>query len=66
MWTWLSYDYDPDVSAEAILDRAESIRSGDILVLHDNVKSFEKLQKVLPELLKLIDQKGLKPEPISA
>jgi len=66
MWTWLSYDYHPEVSAETILKRAESIQPGDILVLHDNVKSFEKLKVVLPELLMLIENKGLKLAPISA
>ncbi|MCR9171788.1 MAG: polysaccharide deacetylase family protein [bacterium] len=59
MWTWLSYDYHPEVSAETILKRAETIQSGDILVLHDNVKSFEKLKETLPELIDLIEQKGL-------
>lgn len=66
MWTWLSYDYHPDVSAETILARARTIKPGDILVLHDNQKSFEKLQVVLPELLTLLEQKGLRCAPISA
>ncbi|XOV66981.1 MAG: polysaccharide deacetylase family protein [Fluviicola sp.] len=66
MWTWLSYDYHPDVCAAQILDRAKSIQSGDILVLHDNVKSFDKLKETLPELLRLIEEKGLKFAPISA
>ncbi|PWL27331.1 MAG: polysaccharide deacetylase family protein [Fluviicola sp. XM-24bin1] len=60
MWTWLSYDYHPEVSAAEILQRAQSIQSGDILVLHDNVKSFEKLKETLPQLLKIIEEKGLK------
>lgn len=59
-WTWLSYDYHPEVSAAEILQRAQSIQSGDILVLHDNVKSFEKLKETLPQLLKIIEEKGLK------
>ena len=65
MWTWLSYDYHPDVSAQEILKRAERIQSGDILVLHDNVKSFEKLKEVLPDLIQCVQQKGLKFAPIS-
>lgn len=66
MWTWLSYDYHKDVSAEEILERAKSIKSGDILVLHDNVKSYEKLKSTLPKLLQLLKEKGLKFAPISA
>ncbi len=66
MWTWLSYDYHPDVSSQEILQRAESIKPGDILVLHDNVKSFEKLQETLPKLLQVIEKKGLKFAPISS
>jgi peptidoglycan/xylan/chitin deacetylase (PgdA/CDA1 family) len=65
MWTWLSYDYHNEVSAADILKRAETIKAGDILVLHDNCKSFEKLKEVLPDLLELIRAKGLKFAPIS-
>lgn len=65
MWTWLSYDYDPSVSPSEILKRAKNIKAGDILVLHDNNKSFEKLQEVLPELIQLIKKKGLRFEAIS-
>lgn len=66
MWTWLSYDYHPEVSPEKILKRAQTIQSGDILVLHDNVKSFQKLKETLPELLLLIEKKGLTFATISA
>jgi peptidoglycan/xylan/chitin deacetylase (PgdA/CDA1 family) len=66
MWTWLSYDYDPKVSPSDILNRAKDIKSGDILVLHDNNKSFKKLQEVLPELIVLLKKKGLQFATISA
>lgn len=65
MWTWLSYDYHADVTASDILKRAETIKAGDILVLHDNAKSFDKLKEVLPELIELIQKKGLDFAPIS-
>jgi len=65
MWTWLSYDYHPEVNPGQILKRAETIQSGDILVLHDNIKSFDKLKETLPDLLNLIEKKGLKFSPIS-
>lgn len=66
MWTWLSYDYHPEVPPAKILERAQTIQSGDILVLHDNVKSFKKLQETLPQLLDIIEQKGLEFAPISS
>lgn len=66
MWTWLSYDYHPDVPPSKILERAKTIKSGDILILHDNVKSFDKLRETLPQLLEIIQQKGLTFAPISS
>ncbi|GAB5416518.1 MAG: polysaccharide deacetylase family protein [Crocinitomicaceae bacterium] len=65
MWTWLSYDYHTDVTPSEILRRAETIQPGDILVLHDNCKSFEKLKEFLPELIQMLQKKGLKFAPIS-
>jgi peptidoglycan/xylan/chitin deacetylase (PgdA/CDA1 family) len=66
MWSWLSYDYHLEVDATTILERAQSIRAGDILVLHDNTKSFDKLKVVLPKLLGLLEKKGFELAPISA
>ncbi len=66
MWTWLSYDFDKTVPVETILESAKSIRNGDILVLHDNVKSFERVQEILPKLLQIIRSKGLEFDVISA
>lgn len=58
MWTWLSYDYDQSVSVDQILLKAEKIKSGDILVLHDNSKIVEKQQELLPKLLEKLLSKG--------
>ncbi len=66
MWTWLSYDYDPSVSVSEILARAQRIKAGDILVLHDNEKVAERLQELLPKLIVCIREKGLKFAAISA
>lgn len=59
MWTWLSYDYDQTVPIETILNSAQSIKAGDIIVLHDNKKSFERLKVILPQLLEIIRAKNL-------
>jgi peptidoglycan/xylan/chitin deacetylase (PgdA/CDA1 family) len=66
MWTWLSYDYDKNVPLDYILLKAKSIREGDILVLHDNVKTEDRLKILLPQLIDLIQAKGLEFDVISA
>lgn len=66
MWSWLSYDYDHTVEVSTILARAESIRPGDILVLHDNIKVEERLKELLPELIRSLKAKGFQFGLISA
>jgi len=66
MWSWLSYDYDHAVSVETILDKAEKIKAGDILVLHDNVKVEERLKEILPQLIAIVKDKGLEFELIDS
>lgn len=66
MWTWLSYDYDKEIKVDTILNSAESIRAGDILVLHDNVKVKNRLQEILPALLDILERKKLRFGLISA
>ena len=65
MWSWLSYDYDSNVSIERILKSAKKIQGGDILVFHDNPKSFERLKILLPEVVKIIRSKELSFELLS-
>lgn len=60
MWSWLSYDYDKDVSVATILEQGKRIQPGDILLLHDNPKIVEKQRTLLPALLDLLEKKGLK------
>lgn len=60
MWSWLSYDYDATVPVTKILtNAAKQIKGGDILVLHDNKKSVSRLQVLLPEIVNIIEKKGL-------
>lgn len=59
MWSWLSYDYDSTVPIEVILNSAQNIKGGDILVFHDNPKSFERLKILLPEVVRIIRAKNL-------
>ena len=66
MWSWLSYDFDPKVEIKDILSSAESIRGGDILVLHDNEKVTERVLTLLPEVIRIVKSKGLKFSTLSA
>ncbi len=58
MWSWMAYDFDEKVSIEQILQSANSIRNGDILVFHDNQKSFERLKIILPQVVEMLKDKG--------
>jgi peptidoglycan/xylan/chitin deacetylase (PgdA/CDA1 family) len=61
LWSWLSYDFDTRISIEEILQNAtKTIKAGDILVLHDNYKFAERQKELLPQLIKIIQEKGLK------
>ena len=58
MWSWLSYDFDKTVAIEKVLDSANSIKGGDILVFHDNLKSQERVKILLPKVVDLLSKKG--------
>ena len=60
MWTWLSYDFDPDVKDEEILVQIQNVRPGDILVFHDNIKTLDRLQRILPEIISQLKSKGFR------
>ena len=59
LWSWLSYDYYANVSIEKILQKADKIKAGDILVLHDNQKLVDRQKVLLPELIELLKAKNL-------
>ncbi|MFA7272646.1 MAG: polysaccharide deacetylase family protein [Crocinitomicaceae bacterium] len=67
MWSWLSYDFDTRVSIDKILSNArKQIRSGQILVLHDNDRFEARVKELLPQLLAVIQEKNLEFELISS
>jgi peptidoglycan/xylan/chitin deacetylase (PgdA/CDA1 family) len=52
LWDYLIGDFDSSLSKYRCFERAKkNIKNGDVIVLHDNFKSFETLQYVLPRLL---------------
>lgn len=59
MWSWLSYDFDLNVTEDHILKEANNVVPGDIIVLHDNPKIAERQLRILPQLFDIWKQKGL-------
>jgi peptidoglycan/xylan/chitin deacetylase (PgdA/CDA1 family) len=52
LWSVLSYDFDNRLSPDIVLKKSiKHTKPGSIVVFHDNVKSFNTLQKVLPAYL---------------
>jgi peptidoglycan/xylan/chitin deacetylase (PgdA/CDA1 family) len=67
MWSWLSNDFDKKVSIAKILKKADKqLSGGQILLLHDNDNFEERVKELLPKLIELIQEKGLKFALISA
>lgn len=63
MWSYLSGDYNQDLSASSIIQAGiKHIKPGSILVFHDSVKAFPRLKIVLPALLDYCRQQNFKPE----
>ncbi|WP_084370838.1 polysaccharide deacetylase family protein [Reichenbachiella faecimaris] len=59
LWSLMSGDFDGKLSKEKCLSNLISkMRSGDIIVFHDNLKSIEKLQWVLPRFLNHCKEEG--------
>jgi peptidoglycan-N-acetylglucosamine deacetylase len=67
MWTVLSGDFDPDISAETCLKHVLlNTEAGSIVVFHDSEKAFEKMRYALPKVLELFTEKGFRFEKIDA
>lgn len=58
MWSWLSKDYDSTVSDEQIIEASFKIEPGDILVFHDNIKTIDRIQRVLPPIIERLKSEG--------
>lgn len=59
MWDVLSGDFDPAQSSNACYDGViNGIESGSIVVFHDSLKSFDRLETVLPQTLQWLSENG--------
>lgn len=59
MWDVLSADFDTKITANQCLKNViDNTSNGSIVVFHDNIKSFEKLQYVLPRYIHFLKKEG--------
>lgn len=67
MWNILAGDWDATVSPEKCYDRIKNkITPGNIIVLHDSEKAWERMSYILPRLLEDFTRSGYQFEKISA
>ncbi|MBI3143057.1 MAG: polysaccharide deacetylase family protein [Bacteroidetes bacterium] len=69
MWSLITYDFDPKVRLTAIQRKIDTLRGGDIVVMHDQPKAWPMLQKLLPYSLERLAGNALialpfRPSPI--
>lgn len=66
MWDVLSGDFDPKVTSEDLyMNVTKHSKEGSIIVLHDNLKSIDKVKEVLPKLITFYQGKGMELKPLS-
>lgn len=66
MWSVLSGDFDPNISAEKCLNNVLlSTKEGSIVVFHDSEKASEKMLYALPKVLEQFSKKGFNFEKIT-
>lgn len=59
LWSYMVGDFRADLKREeCVVKTLNEVRSGDIVVFHDNMKSFENLKFLLPRMLLYWSNKG--------
>ena len=59
MWSVLSGDFDTTITTENCLNNViKNTGNGSIIVFHDSLKAFDKVQVVLPKILDYFSKKG--------
>ncbi len=57
MWSIMPGDFDQNISSEKCYSNLQKVKNGDIIVLHDNEKSWKHLEYCLPKLLAYCKEK---------
>ncbi|WP_396171964.1 polysaccharide deacetylase family protein [Flavobacterium sp.] len=59
MWDVLSADFGTSISAEKCIENVlKNTKSGSIIVFHDSIKAFPRLEYTLPKVLEILAKKG--------
>ena len=59
MWDVLSGDFDQSITAEKCIDNVlKNVKNGSIIVFHDSLKAFARLEKSLPIILEKLTKQG--------
>lgn len=59
MWDIITYDFDKNLSPEQCFNNVvKYVRPGSIIVFHDSVKAWPRLQEALPQTLKYLKKEG--------
>ncbi len=59
MWDVLSGDFDQSISAETCINNVlKNVKNGSIIVFHDSLKAFDRLEKSLPIILEELSNRG--------
>jgi len=61
-WSLDSLDWKPGITEDGILRRIENVKSGDILLFHNDTAHTA---KILGKVIDILKEKGLKPVPVS-
>lgn len=65
MWTYLSGDFDKTFNADTCIREVKKVsKAGAILVFHDNVKTKDNVEKVLPEILDFYKKEKIRSVPV--
>lgn len=60
MWSYLSYDWDQKLSVGKLLQNFEKgLSTGEIAVFHENEKTIERSREIIPEVIRIVREKGL-------
>jgi len=64
-WSLMPGDFDQTQTSQQCFSNLQKVKSGDIVVLHDNDKSWKHVQYCLPKFLEYLHTKNYKTEVIS-
>lgn len=66
LWDVLTHDYNPRYSVEKMLSVVmRYTRDGSIIVMHDSLKSKERMLKLLPQMIEWLQNQGYKCETLT-